>query len=84
MSNYSAESYQKMFDALLSQELCFSASAATNTNILDSMKRILGRCIKQNFIRCYSNLVLDESLNVHFSFVDADNTAFDLILYYEQ
>ena len=84
MSNYSKETYYQIFDALLSQELCFSASAATNKNILNAMKRIFGNCIKQNFIKGYSNLVLDESLNVHFSFVDADNTTFDLILYYGQ
>jgi hypothetical protein len=82
MSNYSAESYTKMFDQLLSEELCYEASAATEANIKRAIKLILGRTIKQNLIRGYSGLVLDESLNVHFTIVDATGDKFDLTLYY--
>jgi hypothetical protein len=82
MSNYSRESYIQMFDALLSEELYHNASAASETNIRHAMKRILGRAIKTNVIKLYSNLVLDENLNVHFAIVDGDGTRFELVLLY--
>ena len=82
MSNFSKESYIKMFDQLLSQELCYESSAATEHNIKVAMKRILGRAIKTGVIRRYSGLVLSETLDVHFSIIDADGSSFDLILYY--
>lgn len=82
MSNFSQETYQKMFDLLLSEELCYEASAASEMNIKRAMKFILGRSIKQGFLKSYSNLVLDSTLNVHFSIIDADGSSFDLVLYY--
>lgn len=84
MSNYSRDSYVAMFDQLLSQELCYSSSSASEVTIKRAMKRILGLAIRQNLIKKYSNLVLDENLNVHFIIVDASNSEFDLILYYGQ
>jgi hypothetical protein len=71
-----------MFDLLLSEELCYEASAATESNIKRAMKLILGRAIKSAVIKSYSNLVLDESLNVHFTIVDVDGDRFELVLYY--
>lgn len=84
MSNYSRDSYVAMFDQLLSQELCYSSSSASEITIKRAMKRILGLAIRQNLIKKYSNLVLDENLNVHFIIVDSSNSEFDLILYYGQ
>ena len=84
MSNYSKESYIKMFDALLSQELGYSSSAATEANIRNAMKRILGKAIKTNVIKLYTNLVLAETLDVYFTIVDLDDTRFDLVLFYGQ
>jgi hypothetical protein len=79
---YSQEIYVKMFDQLLSEELCYVSSAATEHNIKVAMKRILGKAIKTGLLKSYSGLVLDEDLNVHFSFVDQNGDKFDLILYY--
>ena len=70
MGSFSQEMYQKMFDLLLSEELCYEASAASEANIKNAMKRIFGRAIKTHVIKSYSGLVLDESLNVHFSIID--------------
>lgn len=84
MSNHSKETYEKIFDLLLSEELCYEASAATEYNIKRASKLILGRSIKQGLLKSYSGLVLDESLNVHFVIVDTDGTSFNLVLYYEQ
>ena len=82
MSMNSPETYQKMFDQLLSQELCYEPSAASEVTIKRAMKFILGKSIKQGLLKKYSDLVLDESLNVHFKIVDADGSVFDLVLYY--
>lgn len=79
---YSKQTYQKMFDLLLSEELGFMATSATEHNIKAAMKRILGRAIKTGVVKCYSSLVLDESLNVHFTFVDPDGDIVELILFY--
>lgn len=79
---YSKQTYQKMFDLLLSEELGFLSTAASETNIKAAMKRILGRAIKTAAIKSYSSLVLDESLNVHFTFTDPDGDVVDLILFY--
>lgn len=82
MYNFTKQEYENMFDRLLSQELCFESSAATEHNIKRAMKRILGVSIKNAVIKKYSNLVLDEELNIHFSIVDSNNTEFSLTLYY--
>jgi len=82
MSLYSKESFTLMLDHLLSQELCFSSEAATESNIKRGMKKVLGGLIKQGILRGYSGLVLDDNLNVHFMIKDADSTEFEIILYY--
>jgi len=82
MSSLSKDSYQKMFDLLLSEELCYVSSAATEHNIKTSMKKILGRSIKSGLIKSYSGLVLSEVLDVYFTIIDATGDKFDLILYY--
>lgn len=82
MSMYSKETFTLMLDQMLSQELSFSSSYATEANIKNSMKRVLGVLIKQSILRGYSSLVLDEYLNVHVVIVDADNTEFSIKLTY--
>ena len=82
MSNYNQQTYIKMYDALLSQELCYESSAATEANIKRAIKRVLGLTIKQKVIKRYSDLVLDEFLSVHFKIVDTDNSEFELKLIY--
>jgi hypothetical protein len=82
MTNYNQQAYIQMYDQLLSQELCYEPSAASETNIKRAMKRVLGLTIKQGLIKRYSDLVLDESLDVHFKIIDADGTEFELKLIY--
>lgn len=84
MSNFSQRTYEQMYDALLSQELCYCSYAATEANIRNAMKKVLGATIKQRVIKKYSNLVLSEDLNVYFTIVDADGTTFELKLLYGQ
>jgi hypothetical protein len=71
-----------MLDHLLSQELCFSSEAATESNIKRGMKKVLGGLIRQGILKGYASLVLSEELNVHVTIVDQGSTSFDLILYY--
>jgi hypothetical protein len=82
MSLYSRESYTQMLDHLLSEELCFSSEAATESNIKRGMKKVLGGLIKQGILKGYTSLVLSEELNVHVTIIDQSGTVFDLILYY--
>jgi len=82
MASYSRDTYQKMFDQMLSQELSYNSSAATEANIRNAMKRILGTSIKKGLLRGYAFLVLDEQLNVHFIIIGADGTEFDIELEY--
>jgi hypothetical protein len=82
MSMYSKETLTEILDQMLSRELSYSASFASETNIKDAMKRVLGMLIKKCILKRYDSLVLDEDLNVHITVVDAENTVFDIILYY--
>jgi hypothetical protein len=84
MSKYSAETYRQIFDQLLSQELGYTSSCATESNIKNAMKRVLGISIKSGVIKGYAFLVLDEDLNVHFTIIDPDGTEFPIVLYYGQ
>lgn len=79
---YSKETYASMLDQMLTIELQGIASSASEANIKNAMKRILGGLIKQGIFKSYSICVLDENLNVHVTFVDADNTEFSVVLYY--
>jgi hypothetical protein len=82
MDHFSQQDYAILFDRLLSQELCYDSSAASESNIKRAMKRILGRAIKEGMLKGYSNLVLSETLDVHFMIRDSENSIFDLVLYY--
>lgn len=85
MAMFSHETYTSMLDQLLSAELFYSATTATEKNIKNAMTRVLGCLIKKNVIRRYSSLVLDENLNVHVTIYDgSDGTEFNIILYYGQ
>lgn len=84
MDSYNKQDYEQLFDRLLSQELCFESSAATENNIKRAMKRILGRAIREGMLKGYSNLVLSETLDVHCSIKDIYNLEFDLVLCYEK
>jgi len=85
MAQFSHETYRLMLDQMLSAELFYMASAASEKNIKCAMTRVLGCLIKKNVIKRYSNLVLDEALNVHVTVYDAaDNTEFNITLYYGQ
>lgn len=85
MAQFSHEIYREMLDQMLSAELCYSSQTATNINIKNAMTRVLGCLIKKNYIKRYSNMVLDEDLNVHVTIYDAtDDTEFNIILYYGQ
>ncbi len=79
---YNKETYTQMLDQLLSCELSYVSSYATESNIKNAMKRILGLLIKQHILKRYANLVLDEDLNVHLTIVDVSDAEFDIVLYY--
>ena len=84
MSMYSKETYAAMLDQMLTQELMFISTYASEHNIRSAMKRVLGCLIKKGIFKSYSRLVLDENLNVHITFTDVDNSTFDITLYYGQ
>ena len=85
MSKFGKEAYALMLDQLLSQELMFTSFSATEKNIKSAMVRVLGILIKNNILKRYSNLVLDENLNVHVTIYDAvDGAEFNIVLYYGQ
>lgn len=79
---HSRETYISMLDQLLSEELMFSSSCATEKNIKNAMIRVLGLLIKKGLLKRYSSLVLAENLNVHVMILDADNTEFNIVLVY--
>ena len=80
MSMHSKDTYTKMLDQLLEQELSYVSTSATEANIKNAMKRVLGFLIRQGLLKRYHSLVLDENLNVHVSIIDVDNTEFDNIV----
>ena len=84
MSMYSKETYALMLDQMLSAELSNVSAYASEANIKNAMKRVLGCLIKQNILKRYSRLVLDENLNVHITIIDVDNSEFDITLYYNE
>ncbi len=85
MAQFSHETYTSLLDQLLSAELMYSATTASEKNIRNAMTRVLGCLIKKNILKRYTSLVLDENLNVHVTIYDAlDNTEFNIILYYGQ
>lgn len=82
MSLYNKETYTSLLDQMLSCELSYSSSYATEANIKNSMKRVLGLLIKKGLLKSYSSLILDENLNVFVTIVDGDSTEFDIKLIY--
>lgn len=82
MSLYSKETYTLILDQMLSQELCYSSTAASESNIKNAMKRVLGSLIKQGILKRYDFLVLNENLNVFVTIIDQDNTEFSIELIY--
>lgn len=82
MSMYSKETYTLILDQMLERELLYASSGASEANIKNAMKRVLGEMIKKGILKTYSGLVLDENLNVHFCILDSDNSAFDIVLIY--
>lgn len=84
MSMNSKETYAAMLDQMLTLELSGISTYASEANIRNAMKRILGCLIKRGLFKRYSSCVLDENLNVHVTFTDADNTEFSVTLYYGQ
>ena len=83
MAQFSREVYTSMLDQLLTAELLYAASSASERNIKDAMTRVLGSLIRKNIIKRYSSLVLDENLNIHVTIYDAaDNTEFNITLIY--
>jgi len=77
MSRYSPQTYTKIFDQLLSEELYFSSTFASETNIQTAIKRVLGKALKMDYIALYYDLVVDENLDVKFKIKDPDG---DIIL----
>lgn len=82
MARYSKDSYAQIFDALLDQELYFTSSAATESNIKAAMKKVLGNAIKNGYISRYFDLSLDAELNVLFQIQDSDGDVFSIKLIY--
>lgn len=82
MARFSRETYIQMFDTLLSEELYFSSTSATEANILAAIKRVLGRSIKTDCILGYSNLWMNENLDVHFKITDSDKDIIQIDLIY--
>jgi hypothetical protein len=82
MSNFSRQSYEKLFDALLSQELYYCSYAASESNIRNATKRVLGRAIKDSIILLYSDLQIDDYLNVRFKVTSPEGEVFAIALIY--
>lgn len=82
MSKFSSEMYAKIFDSLLSAELHFSSSYASEANIQLAIKRVLGNSVKNGHILLYSDLFVDAELNVHFTIKDPDSDIIKINLIY--
>jgi hypothetical protein len=82
MARFSRDSYNQMYDALLSEELCYNSAFASEENIRTAIKRVLGRSIKMGGILMYSDLVVDSKLDVHFTIKDPDGDFVPIDLVY--
>ena len=82
MSRYSKDSYTKIFDQLLSEELYFSSTFASETNIKEAAKKMLGKSLKMGYIALYYDLVVDQDLNVHFKIKDPGSDIISITLIY--
>lgn len=81
MTRYSKETYEKLFDALLTQELSLASEVSAET-IQAAMKRVLGACIRKGVISLYSRLLIDQQFNVHVTIKDPAGDVLALTLYY--
>jgi hypothetical protein len=82
MAKFSRETYCRIFDELLSEELYFSSSYASEANISSAIKKVLGKALKMNYICLYYDLVIDSELSVHFKIKDPDGDIFNIDLIY--
>lgn len=82
MSRYSQATYVRIFDHLLSEELSFSSSFASDTNIQSAIKKVLGKALKTNYISLYTDLIIDADLNVHFKIKDPEGDLISITLLY--
>jgi hypothetical protein len=82
MARYNKQTYEKIFDQLLSEELYFSSTFASESNIAAAIKKVLGKALKMGYISLYYDLVLDSDLNVHFKIKDPDGEIISLTLIY--
>lgn len=77
MARFDRRTYCRIFDELLSEELIFSSSYASEATIAAAIKKVLGKALKMNYISLYYDLVIDTELNVHFKIKDPDG---DIVL----
>lgn len=82
MARFNRETYVRIFDELLSEELYFSSSFASEANIAAAIKKVLGKALKMNYIALYYDLVIDERLDVHFKIKDPDSDIIQIDLKY--
>jgi hypothetical protein len=82
MARFNKETYEKIFDQLLSEELYFSSTFASEANIQTAIKKVLGKALKMNYISLYYDLVVDAELNVHFKIKDPDGDLIPITLLY--
>jgi hypothetical protein len=82
MARFNRETYCRIFDELLSEELYYSSSAASESNIAAAIKKVLGKSLKMNYISLYYDLFIDSELNVHFKIKDPDGEIVPIDLIY--
>jgi len=82
MARFNKQTYEKIFDQLLSEELSYNAAFASDANIYSAMKKVLGHALKTGYILLYSDLVVALNLDVHFKIVDPDHEIISIHLIY--
>ena len=82
MSKFSKEVYERIFDNLLSEELSFNSVYASEVNIQNAIKHVLGNAVKSQHIKLYSDLVVHSDLNVSFKIIDPDDDIIPVDLRY--
>ena len=82
MARFNRETYIKIFDQLLSEELYFSSTFASEANIQTAIKKVLGKALKMNYISLYYDLMIDSDLNINFKIKDPDGDIVPITLLY--
>jgi hypothetical protein len=82
MAKYSKDTYQRMFDQLLSAELSYNSAFASEQNIRAAIKKVLGCAVKTNCILLYYDLTVLPNLDVSFKIVDPDKDIIHITLFY--